>query len=162
MQAQERAQPLASPRVGIYQLTNAGPILIGGNGPALSLIPNVVGQTQTDAVSTLTTSGLVVGTISTQHSGVPAGLVIAQTPAANTSVAAGTAVQLLVSLGPSIRGDINGDGNVDQDDLNMVLAARNTVAAPGDPRDLDGDSKVTALDARILTTLCTRTRCATK
>ena len=60
-------------------------------------------------------------------------------------------------------GDLNGDGQVDQADLNILLAALNRPATgPGDPRDLDGDGKITALDARILVTLCTRPRCATK
>lgn len=60
-------------------------------------------------------------------------------------------------------GDLNGDGQVDQDDLNILLAALNRPATgPGDPRDLDGDGKITALDARKLVMLCTRARCATK
>jgi len=62
---------------------------------------------------------------------------------------------------PPPRGDINGDCTVNVDDLNLVLAARNTPASgPGDPRDLDGDGTITALDARILTTLCSKPRCA--
>jgi len=52
-------------------------------------------------------------------------------------------------------------GDVDRDDLNIILAARNTPASgPDDPRDLDGDGMITALDARKLVTLCTRPRCA--
>ena len=60
-------------------------------------------------------------------------------------------------------GDIDLNGTVDQNDLNLVLAARNKAASgPNDLRDLDGDGMITALDARKLTTLCTRVRCATK
>ncbi len=62
-----------------------------------------------------------------------------------------------------IPGDIDNDGDVDRDDLNIILAARNTAASgPDDPRDLDGDGMITALDARKLTLLCTRTRCASE
>lgn len=58
-------------------------------------------------------------------------------------------------------GDIDGDGAVDNSDLSLILAARNTSASgPNDLRDLDGDGMITALDARKLTTLCTRPRCA--
>jgi hypothetical protein len=60
-------------------------------------------------------------------------------------------------------GDLDGNGDVDQNDLNIILAALNTPATgPGDPRDLDGDGMITGLDARKLIALCTRPRCAIK
>jgi hypothetical protein len=60
-----------------------------------------------------------------------------------------------------LKGDLNGDGDVDQDDLDILLKALNTAATgPGDPRDLNGDGRIDALDARILTTLCSRPRCS--
>jgi len=60
-------------------------------------------------------------------------------------------------------GDVDGDGDVDQDDINLVLAARGQQAnGANDPRDVDGDGKITVLDARKITTLCTRPRCAVK
>ncbi len=61
----------------------------------------------------------------------------------------------------SITGDIDGDKDVDQLDLNLVLAARNKPASgQNDPRDLDGNGTINATDARKLTLLCTRPRCA--
>jgi hypothetical protein len=61
------------------------------------------------------------------------------------------------------RGDLDGDGDVDQSDLNILLKALNTPATgPGDPRDLNSDGVINAVDARILATLCSRTGCATK
>jgi hypothetical protein len=60
-------------------------------------------------------------------------------------------------------GDIDLDGDVDKNDLNQILAARNKPASgPNDLLDLDGNMKIDALDARKLTTLCTRPRCATQ
>ena len=54
-------------------------------------------------------------------------------------------------------GDLDGDGEVDVDDLEILLLARNEPAdGPGDPRDLDGDGVITVLDARMLVTLFTR------
>ena len=58
-------------------------------------------------------------------------------------------------------GDINLDGVVDSNDLNLILAALNKPAnGPNDLRDLNGDGKIDALDSRKLITLCTRPRCA--
>lgn len=61
--------------------------------------------------------------------------------------------------------DLNGDGDVDLDDLHILLADRNMSveeSSCGAPCDLDGDSKITVLDGRKLILLCTRPRCATK
>ena len=53
-------------------------------------------------------------------------------------------------------GELDGDGEIDRDDLDVILAARNAAAwGPEDPRDLDGDGMITVLDARILVTLFT-------
>lgn len=62
-------------------------------------------------------------------------------------------------------GDIDIDGDVDRDDLNILLQDRNMLVEDstcGAPCDLDGDGLITVLDARILTTQCTRPRCATE
>jgi VCBS repeat-containing protein len=46
-------------------------------------------------------------------------------------------------------GDLDGDGDRDLDDLNVILRARNTNACgPHDCRDVDGDGRITVLDAR--------------
>jgi len=62
-----------------------------------------------------------------------------------------------------LKGDLNGDGAVDQNDLNIITSALNTPSTgPGDPRDLNNDGRIDALDSRILVTLCSRARCATQ
>jgi RHS repeat-associated protein len=72
----------------------------GGNQTVL--VPNVVGQTQADAVSMLVAANLKAGVVTTTFSDtVPAGNVISQNPAAGTAVAPQTAVDLVVSLGPN-------------------------------------------------------------
>jgi beta-lactam-binding protein with PASTA domain len=66
------------------------------------VVPNVVGLTQAAATTAITNAGLVVGTVTQQNSAnVPAGSVINQNPAANASVAPGSSVSLVVSIGPA-------------------------------------------------------------
>ena len=59
-----------------------------------------------------------------------------------------------------VRCDIDGDDDVDRNDLGLILAARNTPALPGDPRDNDGNGVINVNDARQCTLLCTLARCA--
>lgn len=74
---------------------------------------------------------------------------------------ASTMVKVVVDKGSGVRGDLNGDGVVDLSDLAILQSALNTkTATPNDPRDLNHDGKIDALDARVLTTLCTYPRCA--
>ena len=65
-------------------------------------VPNVVGKDEATAKSAITAAGLTVGTVSESASDtVTAGLVISQTVAANTKVAKGTTVGIVLSSGPS-------------------------------------------------------------
>ncbi len=59
-----------------------------------------------------------------------------------------------------LRCDVDNDGDVDRDDIMAIFAARNQPAAPGDPRDNDGDGVITVLDARQCVLLCTLPGCA--
>ncbi len=56
--------------------------------------------------------------------------------------------------------DVDEDGDIDRDDINLIIAVRNTPASgPDDPRDADGDGMITALDARKCVLKCTLPRC---
>jgi len=72
----------------------------GGTPPPTVAVPNVVGQTQTAATSAITSAGLTVGAVTQQSSTtVASGNVISESPAAGTSVASASAVNLVVSSG---------------------------------------------------------------
>lgn len=63
----------------------------------------------------------------------------------------------------AIVGDLDVDGDVDRDDVKIILASRNKlVTGENDPKDINGDGKITVRDARKLMHLCTRPRCATQ
>jgi hypothetical protein len=69
-------------------------------------------------------------------------------------------VKIAVTVPTSIRGDLNGDGQVDRADLNIIMDVLNTPAnGPNDARDLNHDGVINVLDARILVTLCTHAGC---
>ena len=77
--------------------------LVVSTGPANVNVPNVVGLTQAAATTAITGAGLVLGTVTTANSnGVPVGSVISQNPVSGTSVAPGSAVNLVISVGPLV------------------------------------------------------------
>ncbi|HUW62921.1 MAG TPA: SUMF1/EgtB/PvdO family nonheme iron enzyme [Candidatus Bathyarchaeia archaeon] len=80
-------------------------ILVGcpPSPPSTVTVPNCASQTQAAAQSAITSVGLSVGTVTQEHSDtVPEGYVISQDPVAGTKVAPGSAVDLVVSLGPEM------------------------------------------------------------
>jgi len=93
---------LQSPAAGSLVAPNTAVNLVISTGSGQAIVPDVVGLTSTAAQAAIIGAGLAVGTITTQTSPtVPEGNVIAQTPTAGTSVAVGTAVDLVVSAGPT-------------------------------------------------------------
>ena len=56
--------------------------------------------------------------------------------------------------------DVNGDGQVDINDINLIFSARNTRVTPGDVRDVNRNGVIDVNDARICTLACTKPRCA--
>ncbi|MDO8345471.1 MAG: ExeM/NucH family extracellular endonuclease [Cellvibrio sp.] len=66
---------------------------------------------------------------------------------------------LVVSLKLII--DLDGDGDVDKNDTQLVAVARGVTPTAFDQRDVNGDGAINALDTRALTLQCTRSGCAT-
>lgn len=56
--------------------------------------------------------------------------------------------------------DIDGDGDIDKLDLSAISRSRGQTALPGDPRDSDGDGRITPNDVKVCIPLCTRPNCA--
>lgn len=62
---------------------------------------------------------------------------------------------------PELACDVNSDEVVDRLDLNLIAVARNTLAGPGDPLDIDGSGVIDVNDVRQCTLQCTLPRCQT-
>jgi beta-lactam-binding protein with PASTA domain/Ca2+-binding RTX toxin-like protein len=91
-----------NPAAGTSVPTGTAVALVRSLGAAPVNVPNVVNQTEDAARTAITNAGLVVGTVSTATSNTFAlGRIISQDPAAGTSVATGTTVSLVRSLGPA-------------------------------------------------------------
>lgn len=58
--------------------------------------------------------------------------------------------------------DVDHDGDVDTADLGLIRLGFGQVPAAGDPRDSNGDGKITINDYRICALRCTRASCATQ
>ena len=92
-----------SPAGGTYVPQSSSVSLVVSIGPVMVTVPNVVGMIQTSAVAAIKAVNLVVGTITTANSTtVPAGGVISQNPASGISVAQGSPVNLVISIGLNV------------------------------------------------------------
>ena len=93
-------------------------LLFGGNNVT---VPSVVGEVQADAEGMITEAGLVVGQVSEEATlGVAPGVVIAQSPEAETKVKEESAVDITVSVIPEATvPDVTG---MDQTDASIALA----------------------------------------
>jgi beta-lactam-binding protein with PASTA domain len=101
-----------------------------GKEPAeTSAVPNVVNTPSTSARAAIASAGFVVGAVTEKYDdNIPAGWVIAQSPAGGEERAAGTPVDLVVSLGKYL------GPNADE--------ARALLAALFEEADTDGDGKL--------------------
>jgi DNA-binding beta-propeller fold protein YncE len=100
-------------------MTNEDQFVTATFSPAVT-VPKVVSMTQTAAAAAVLGAGLVIGTVTQQPSNaVPSGSVISESPAAGTSVAPGSAVNMVVSGDPS--GSSGGGGSIDLLTLGSIL-----------------------------------------
>ena len=56
--------------------------------------------------------------------------------------------------------DVDKDGDVDSNDIALIRAAIGQTPTANDPRDANGDGKITIADVRACTLKCTKTNCA--
>ena len=116
-----------TPTAGTPALPDTAVSLVISRGVQPSVMPDVVGQAHAQAESVITGAGLALGMTTQAHSDtVPAGSVIAQSPAAGTELPPGSAVSMVVSLGPaSVEGEPGeGEGEpVDADKAREKLDA---------------------------------------
>jgi len=62
---------------------------------------------------------------------------------------------------PNMPCDVNGDGVIDQVDINAIFSKAGSPASGfADPMDPDQDGQITVVDARLCVTRCTNTNCA--
>ena len=104
---QKRSAPIAAAGT-VVQLNDTAPTSHRWNLAAVEIlapaaagnVPNVVGQARGAAQSQITGAGLAVGSVTTQPSATaPVNTVISQSPTGGSQVAAGSAVNLVVSSG---------------------------------------------------------------
>ncbi|MER3396084.1 MAG: serine/threonine protein kinase [Acidimicrobiia bacterium] len=106
---EERTDPDASVGIVLSQDPKAGspvtrgtPVnLVVSAGPEKVVVPDVVGTSKSQAGKLLQAAGLQVGRVSEERSEESPGVVIRQNPSAGSSVTKGTAVDLVLSSGPS-------------------------------------------------------------
>ncbi|HEY3491247.1 MAG TPA: PASTA domain-containing protein [Candidatus Deferrimicrobiaceae bacterium] len=90
-----------SPVAGSIVPQGSGVNLTVSSGPLMAVVPTVTGLSQAAAQSAIVAADLSVGSVTTANSStVAAGNVLSQMPDPGTSVIHGTAVNLVISLGP--------------------------------------------------------------
>ncbi|HET6421532.1 MAG TPA: PASTA domain-containing protein, partial [Geobacteraceae bacterium] len=98
--------------------------------PSQVTVPNVVGMTRSNAQAAILAAKLKVGTVTEEASSeIPAGNIISQTPVAGTSVAAGSAVNLVVSAGSTSVTVPNLVGQTQASAQAAIIAAKLVVGA---------------------------------
>src|SRR5271165_3386696 len=102
--------------------------LVISSGPPMVTVPKVEGLTQDAATTAITAAKLTGGTVTQQTSNtVATGNVISQDPASGNSVAQGSRVNLVISLGPQMVTVPNVEGLTQDAATTAITAAKLTV-----------------------------------
>src|SRR6202049_3687665 len=102
--------------------------LVISSGPQMVTVPNVEGLTQDAATTAITAAKLTGGTVTQQTSNtVATGKVISQDPASGNSVAQGSRVNLVISLGPQMVTVPNVEGLTQDAATTAITAAKLTM-----------------------------------
>ncbi|HET7046674.1 MAG TPA: Stk1 family PASTA domain-containing Ser/Thr kinase [Solirubrobacteraceae bacterium] len=115
-----RTDPSSGQAVGVGSTVT----LYISSGKPMVTVPNVIGESGSAARTQLTNAGFVVSTTNQTTTNAPAGQVVDQSPAGNTKVAAGSAVNLVIAQEPTTAQvpDVTGD---------TVKGATNALKAAG-------------------------------
>lgn len=90
-----------SPTAGTLVTRNTAIDLVASEGPQPVSVPDLVGQTETNALALISGSGFILEEVSREWSdSVPTGIVISQSPEAGLLLAPGASISLVVSDGP--------------------------------------------------------------
>lgn len=117
---------------------------VTGESADISSLASTVFSSQNNAVAIIDSSGTVTAKGEGQTT------ITVRNGSASKSI--------IVSVPSAIRADLDGDGKVGQDDLNVLITfIGSPVTAGGDARDLNGDGKIDELDVQLLQGLCSST-----
>ena len=86
-----------TPGAGTEVVEGSSVDLMVSTGSALISVPNVIGQSYSAAITTITNAGLTVGNVTTVWTRRSCGVVRSQTPLAGANVSTGTRVDLIVT-----------------------------------------------------------------
>jgi hypothetical protein len=117
-------------------------ITSGPNAPR-----EIDGTTNSSGIATVFYGSSVAGTDT----------IVAEATINGSSVSSNTATKTWAN--PALC-DVDNNNQIDNRDINAIIAARNTQVAPGDVRDADFDGIITMIDARLCSAKCTKKGCA--
>jgi serine/threonine-protein kinase len=100
-----------NPAAGTPLPRGATVTIIVSSGPDEAEVPDVLGESQSQATETLTDAGFDVQVVQVPSSPQSEGTVIDQSPEGGTSASRGSAVIITIGGGPGDGGGGNGNGN---------------------------------------------------